>query len=336
MKMLAAFAGACVCSLATGQVALPGGSSQPSPANQADQAADTRFRARLEALSPADPERYYLLGEEVTDAAGDAASRRLAVELFVLAFVLDLERGGSTIAAGASIALASLSGTDQDRAWLTAMAQTLDPRRVPPEWLLLQPEPTTDSSSYQIATFLGMVRSGAGVQARQLLEKPGVKAGLERYDRLLMNMGVSGGASGVSRESARWPCLECQNERVVKKAGTNPPEYKMCPQCGGNPGPRLALPELLGQLRFEGWLLQGLQRSWAAQVTTDSGAPLLDPDPREVARSFDVDPNLVLWRNGRWVASPDRPVAPMPARDAAPDNAKPADVPSTPGVAGGY
>src|SRR5205823_11779571 len=103
---------------------------------------------------------------------------------------------------------------------------------------------------------------------------------------------------------------ECQNERVVKRG--NPPEYKLCPNCNGEPGPELSAREYLAQLRFESLILQGAQRSWAAQVTADGGAPLIDPEAGGLAAAFDVDPSLVLWRDGRWTADPNTPPRPKP------------------------
>ena len=58
--------------------------------------------------------------------------------------------------------------------------------------------------------------------------------------------------------------------------------------------------ELANQLRIEAVLLQGTQRSWAAQVLSDAGAPLRDLDPAELPGTYAVDPKKVLGRDGQW------------------------------------
>jgi hypothetical protein len=289
----------------------PGAPSETAPDNGIP-ASIAPFRSRLEALSPSSPETYFLLGEEVADQANDSATRDLAKQLYVLAFDLSTDRPGrASLQAACCVALADLVRADHDRRWLVALARTLDPRRVPPEWLARQPPATTDSAAYQVATLVGLVRTGQGGTARQLLERPEVKAALDSYDRLMNNMGVWNGAAGLIREAGRWPCQECQNERIVKRG--NPPEARLCPNCNGEPGPEMSGNQLIAQLRFESLILQGTQRSWAAQVAADGGAPLVDPEAGGLAAAFDVDPSLVLWRDGRWVADPSMPARPKPA-----------------------
>ncbi len=279
--------------------------------------------ARLGVLTPAAPEAYFLLGEEAADGAVTAEDRQLAAELLVLAMHLDAARGGvKTTAASACLALAELSKSDRDRRWLVYLSRSLDPRRVPPQWLAGEAPATVDSASYQVAALIGLVRSGDGVQARQLLAKEEVRAALQGYDSMLGNL-RGGSAARVMREAERWPCTECGNQRVVRRG--SPPEPRLCPLCKGDPGAEVSEAEFMGQLLFEALLLQGNQRSWAAQVVSDGGAPLMDADTTTVARVFGVDTRLVLWRNGRWVADPNAPApveAPPPVKqpeEAAPD-----------------
>jgi predicted RNA-binding Zn-ribbon protein involved in translation (DUF1610 family) len=301
------------------------------PAGEPVPAAEV-FRDRLEALSPADAAPYYHLGEEVAERAASAEDWRLAVELFVLAYELDRSRaeGATWVSSSACVALASCVRVEENRRWLLALAQVMDPRRATPEWLARPSPPTQDSSAYQAATAIGLIRSGEGVRARQLLGKPEVRGLIERSDRLLIRMGVGGGASAIIREAERWPCPECAGQRVVRRGRPEAVEYRACPNCDGNPGPRLSDADVMAQLRFEAWLLQGRQRSWAAQVATDGGAPLLDPDPAGVSASFVVDPRLCYWRQGRWTGTPDGRMPPPPeAHDPAPE-----DKPSPAGSSG--
>lgn len=265
---------------------------------------------RLELLRPEAPEAYFLLGEEVADSAVTAEQRELASRLFVLAYDLDLRRPGRhSLAASAAVALAGDVRVEKRRRWLLALARKLDPRQAGPEWLIREGSPTADSAAYQVATVLGLIRSGHGNFARQMLARPDVQAAFRAYDRMISGMGLSGGIVAMERQAALTPCSECANQRVIRKPGPGPVEYRLCPACEGNPGPRLTRAELLTQLRFESWLLQGSQRSWAAQMWIDFGEPLLDPEPGDVAPAFGVDTSLTLWRDGQWTA-PDATPAP--------------------------
>ncbi len=288
-----------------------------------------RYADRLAALRPSNPEGYYLLGEEAADAAFDATGRQLAVELFVLAVHLDLQQQGiHATAAAACIGLASLTPSTRDQRWLVFMARTLDARRSPPPWLAQQAPETQESAGYQIATMLGYVRSGDGVPARHLLDNPEVRSAFESYDSMLSYLG-GGNVNTILRQAQRWPCPECGNERAVRRPG-NPPEYRECPICHGDPGPEMSEREFLGQLTFEALLLQGTQRSWAAQIATDGGEPLRDADPAAIAQAYSMDTRQVLWRDGRWVVDPNaKPPAPPAAEGVKPDPGEPA-VPAKP------
>lgn len=284
-------------------------------------AVSPQLAARLTALKPENPEDYFLLGEEVADAAASSEQHRLAIELNCLAFELGRVRAGETAtSAAAAIALAELDRTERTRRWLFAMAAVIDPSRSEPGWMR-KPAPTSvESAPYTVAQLMGFVRSGDGGRARLLLSKPEVRSSLASLDRLLANGGVPGGASGLEREALKWPCPTCANKRVTRKTNTAPPEYRACSNCGGNPGAELTAEQLIGQLRIESWLLQGLQRSWAAQVATDRGEPLIDPDPSSLCALFQVDPSRPYWRDGHWCANPDctEPPKPVPQPPAKP------------------
>lgn len=291
---------------------------------------------RLTALTPTSALAYLELGEEVADAARTPRDRTLATELFVLSFVLAQEsRDGRGIAASACLALADLPGRERFRPWLVALARSLDARQAGPEWLAPASVPATDSTAFQVATLLGLVRSGNGALARQLLEKPDVKAAVEGMDSLLLRMGVNGGARGLEREAQRWPCRECQNQRFIRRTGPGGGDVRLCPSCKGVPGPEVSPELLFRQLRLEATLLQGVQRSWAAQVLSDDGAPLLDPEPAELPRVMDVDPSRRIWRNGGWTRPegmpapetglvPQAPASSPPAAPAEPTTRPPA------------
>lgn len=276
-----------------------------------DGALERQYAARLGALTPGKPLEYLLLAEEVGDgAAKDMSRRRLATRLYVLAYELDRRAaGGRAIAASACLGLAYVSGGKRDRVFLESLARSLDPRQAPAGWMDATEVATSDSAGYRLAVLLGDVRSGEGLRARRILEDPDVSELLDRYDHLLERAGFANGAWSVRREAERWPCPECRNERVVRRLVQGEVEYRVCPVCGGVPGPRLTTEQMLGQLRFEAWLLQGKQRSWASQMGMDDGAPLVDPDPARLGVMFGVETALVMWRNGLWVPDPDAPKA---------------------------
>jgi hypothetical protein len=59
--------------------------------------------------------------------------------------------------------------------------------------------------------------------------------------------------------------------------------------------------QLVVHLRAESELLEGSQKSWAAQVAADQGAPFIDLDPASVPTVFGVDPTRTIFRDGRWI-----------------------------------
>ncbi|MEK6701048.1 MAG: hypothetical protein AABZ53_02215 [Planctomycetota bacterium] len=280
--------------------ALPPADPPANPSATADPLA--QYNALLAALDPAHPEAYFELAETIADAAQTVDESTLARRLYILAFELDRARPGiksGSLGASICIGLASLSRLERDRRWLLALAGTLDPRYRPPAWLRSQQDAASAQTAYFAATALGEVRAGNGIQARQLLEDPLVKLLLTQYDRLLSESGQFKLLSSITSEANLWPCRECANQRIVKRT-SRAADYKLCPTCGGNPGPKLADGAYLAQLRLESLLLAGIQRSWSAQVTADQGEPLRDPDPAELAPTYSVDPTLTVWREGKW------------------------------------
>ena len=242
------------------------------------------------------------ISRAVLDAATTQSQARLSVELFARAFELArTQPGGSAIAASACRGLAEAVRIERDRPWFGILAALTDPRGAEPGWLRKPAPASVDSYPYRIAAVLGSVRAGDGLVARQQLNKPDLRQAIEAIEPMLRRSGVSGGIASLERDAKLWPCPTCSNEGIVRRLGTSPPEYKACPNCLGKPGPRLSPAELTAQLRFESWLLQGLQRSWAAQLTADDGSPLIDPDPAAVCSRVGVDAARMYWRNGKFV-----------------------------------
>ncbi|MFG0259878.1 MAG: hypothetical protein ACF8LK_05940 [Phycisphaerales bacterium JB041] len=268
--------------------------------------------ARLEALEPGDAEPYFLLGEEIVDLAPTKTGETLARELFALAFELDRRDGTPTwIAPSSCIALASIARLESDERWLRAIANRTDPRYAPAPWRLAGTDARgVSSAAFAAAETVGETRAGNGIQARALLEKPGVRELLLRYGRMLGFSASTGAAWQIELWAGDWPCRECGNERVVFRPNTEPPSYRECYTCRGNPGPKLSTPEIVAQLRFESRLLQGISRSWGAQLAIDLAAPLREPVPDELAAVLGVDAGRPYWRGG-WVSRPgDRAAGP--------------------------
>lgn len=285
-------------------LALVGLSITMSSASQRDDQAESynallkKFETKLAALDAATANSYLQLAEDVAEEAGEARGVQLARALYVHAIEIDRQRqGNQTVATSALLGLADLARGHQEGAWLRSIAQTLIPAGSAPAWVAAEQATLREETATKAATVLGMVRSGDGVGARTVLRDPAVRALIERYARLLSDSGAAGGALGLEREASRWPCRECQNQRVVKR-GVN--DYRPCPACGGDPGSVLSDADMTAQLRLESWLLSGIQRSWGAQMLSDLGAPLREPDITMVAGSQGVDAGKRRWKDGRW------------------------------------
>jgi len=283
------------------------------------------LEARLTALTPDDPRAYFLLAEELAAEVEVApAARPLAQSLFALSYELERAAAGGDSgrvdgAFGRSVclALASIASRDDERRWLLALARSLDAARADPEFDAPGPGPTRREAALDLATALGYVRSGEGRRAKALLDKPGVFDLLVQYQGLLSGPGLSVGADTIRRYADQWPvCPECRNQRIVTRAGEGGGTKSICATCRGNPGPRLSDEEVLLQLRLESALLSGIQRSWAAQVAIDAGAPLRDLDPAELGATYGVDASRPLWRNGQWQTLGGEPAEPQPPAPA--------------------
>ncbi|MDQ7014203.1 MAG: hypothetical protein Q9O74_09940 [Planctomycetota bacterium] len=271
---------------------------------------------RLESLNPDNAESYFLLGEEVIDAATSKTEETLARRLFGLAFELDRRDGSPTwVAPSSCIALASIARLESDARWLRALANRIDPRYAPPAWRESVSGGAVSSVAFTTAEAVGETRAGNGIQARNLLGKPGVRELLLRYGKLLGFSAATGAVWQIDQWAGGWPCRECGNERVVFRPDTDPPSYRECYTCRGNPGPVLSPAQLIAQLRFESRLLHGISRSWGAQLAIDMGAPLREPVADELAAVLGIDADKPYWRSG-WNATPDARVTSSPTLDS--------------------
>jgi len=260
-----------------------------------------RIEERLASLTPSEPREYFLLAEELGSESADRPSRDLARTLYVLSFELFRTRnqpGDGEWARSSAIGLASLSRVEGERRWLAAVGDQVAPvtdgastasARMPP--------PVPEAVALNLATAMGLARSGEGRRAEQYLSREGVRELLAATQSVVA--GAARANDPVSRWVEDWPvCPTCKNRRIVTRGS----ESKLCPYCDGNPGPKLNDAELLTQYRAESLVLRGAYRSWSAQLLADDGEPLRDPNPGDVAPSFGVDPRATLWRSGGWVS----------------------------------
>jgi hypothetical protein len=290
---------------------------------------------RLSWLRPDRPREYFELGEEVASEAASDADRRLARQLYALAF--ELSRAGGAggnqgapadpqLAPSACLALAAIGESDEERRWLGALAETVAPDgsaigtpasggAVADARRLKSSAASRDPAAFDLATMLGLIRIGEGRAAQKLLERPGVQELLDRCDQVLMP-GI-GGASTVRRHIEDYPnCPQCHNRRYTKDAAG----VHICSVCKGAPGGTFSTAELVGHLRTESMLLSGQQRSWSGQITSDFGSTLRELDSAELAATYGVDATRPLWRGGRWAEDPQsaKPIAPKDASNADP------------------
>jgi hypothetical protein len=298
----------------------------------------------LEALRPDEPLAYFELAEELADEVRSPETLALVRTLYVLAFELSRGEGReSPLAASACLGLAELERLQADRRWLRSLAGMQDARYASRDWNVPSSASSTVEIAYRAATAMGLARAGESRQAQDQLGKPGVIPLMREYERAIGTTGLAGAISRLEKQLRAWPCPECQNRRFLSRQSDEGVQHRLCGTCRGDPGPALSNEEFIGQLAFESVLLNGVQRSWAAEIAVGQGAPLRDPDPAELAPTYRVDPSRPYWRAGQWVGEaqkdgaaaaekrPDPEPTPAPVVPAQPKK----DVPAERGEGGG-
>lgn len=294
--------------LALALICTPGAGSLQQESLPADTPPPTAptLDERLHALTPADPEAYFLLGEELAAEPQTPGNLELSQRLYVLAIVLaSRDEALRTTAAGAALGLLDITRSEADRRALRSIASTLDPRFGTRDWSRSTEAGVSDDVAYDAATTLGAIRAGMGTMVRNELKRPEIRSLIDRHSALITGALGQNILPELEHQADAWPCPECRNERIVTKRHTGQVERVLCYTCGGNPGPVLTREQYIGQLRFEAQVLNSAPRSWGVQVAADLGAPLREADIAELPIRFGIDVTRPWFRDGAWVGEPD-------------------------------
>lgn len=267
-----------------------------------------RYERELTALSPADPLSYFLLAEEIADVAAGTKEIALARRLYVLSIELaagnpDVDRAaGFPVASSASVGLAHIEKIEPRKRWLLALAGRLDERYAVARWDVQEEEPEADEVALLLAEAIGLVLSGDGSLARERFDDPRVMSLLESSRDAIDRPGSGASTSAIQREAQVWPCPECANARIVADRSKGGSARRLCSTCRGNPGPVIDHDTFVSYLAYQSLLLKGVHKSWSSELAVGRSGPLLDPDVSEIAPTMRIDPELVYYRNSRWVS----------------------------------
>lgn len=253
---------------------------------------------RLAALDGTTAMPYFLLAEEVAAEIPSEDGAALARTLFVLAHEIDRQSPRPTgLAPSVYLALASIADREGERDWLLSLAG-----RTSASTRGISNDSTDATNRLLLAEAIGAARAGEGREVKELLAKPELQAAADRLRR--SSASTYELLEDVQRETS---CPICKNRRTMKSSipregGGNEEVHTLCPECRGNPGPRLTDDQFASTLRAESALLGAAHAYWSAQTWIDGGAPLRDPDPDDLAAYYKVDPEA-----RRWIAQPDSP-----------------------------
>ncbi len=220
----------------------------------------------LESLHPSDPEAYFLLAEEVADAASSDVERELAVRLFAIAATLDERQW----AAGS---LRGIIGLVEDESKIRVLRSMIElaeddpPRLLPGSVIVLG---RTDRATIAAFDVLSWARCGRDQDARRRIQSvPGVR------ERLLVHQDdLPGGMQRLLDEIAA-------GERSSQRR-------------------RLTEAELVAQLQVQLRLLGGREDSWSATLTAWRGRPMQRLESHDLGALLGLDLSRQVWRSNRW------------------------------------
>lgn len=239
-------------------------------------APEPRWAERLAALDPARPLDYFLLAEEVADAARGAEERELARTLYGLAGALDPE--GLARSAALGIAGLAAEGVNEERMRLRllGLAVLLSPEEDGAAGRVVAGRRRPGASgALALSEAFSHLRRGQGPRALSAVRAPEPAALLERYAPRL-----TGGAERF-REDGR-----------AYRGGMRPALV---------PGQRRAMLEIEEAVLASAGESRG--RGWSSFLVETGGRPLLEVDATRIEEAFAVDPTRPWWRDGRWSAT---------------------------------
>ena len=269
------------------------------------------FMPRLHRLHPDAPMEYFELAEEIAYESPSAQGRRLAIELFVLAGVLDARaEHPAPLGRSVCLALADLSTDSAERTWLLAMARSQAPAGDLRDGMIAFEASAGEAdragralaARRDLAMALARFRGGEARSLRTVLDAGDAS-------RTLADAGVpQGDASAllslVTTKIASMRRLRTTDSdgRFVRSLIDGVTTYALDDITGGNPGPALAPSELLLVLGVEARLVDAEPDAWAADLEVSRAQPVRDIHPASLARYFAVDVERV------WFApDPGRP-----------------------------
>ncbi len=237
-------------------------------------------RERAASIDAGDALAVFELAEDVTARADSPAWRDAARALFILAFEIDRASDDSVgIGASVCLALAELSPATDEKRWLIALAVSLDPASAAGAPVIDDPSPDTQTR-LALAEALGLYRLGEYRESLRRLEPRAVSAALELFAATL-----TGGARAIREELAtESTCRQCRNARIIPDQSADA-THRLCPTCGGDPGPDLTDAALVEHLRLERLLLGGATGAWSADLAINFGRAMRDADPADLLRS---------------------------------------------------
>ncbi len=263
--------------------------------------------------------RYFELAEDLAADPPTAEGRALARTLFVLAYELDrILPTPIGLGPSACLALAEIADTDDEARWLLEVGRAFDqrPAATVARWYQAPRGASDPASSLLLAEALSSARADAGKFTRAILRRPEIVPLVPRL------RGALGPAERILDVGETRPhCPGCALRRYNNASGQGIDSLDPCPVCSGNHGLRLSAENLLLTLRVEATLTGVHNPLWSAQILTDSGAPLREPDPSELARAYHADPGAPYWSPGgsggnlgQWIAAPiPAPTPPPPS-----------------------
>lgn len=223
---------------------------------------------KLEALQPSHPLAYFLLAEEIADAASDAESKELARTLYSLSAMLATEQLGRS----ACIALAALAEDEQSKRRLTALAALLatgpggqGDAAAFREHSWLEPE---DAELLAFGDAISFYRRGVSSRAAARIERGGALALLRAVEDAL----PSGTVHNMVESS---PAARTR--------------------------PQLSTAQTVQMLQVEAALLSGRDRSWSSDLALTRSYPLIEVDLTRLDDALGIDARRARYRNGRWV-----------------------------------